>query len=247
MKTYSQDQNNNQMSNILNTANSMNINNPFDMSLTGMSADSNDLWNFASSSNYVWPTGFTPENQASNTGTNQSHNTQHVSSQQSQSQSNHFQMPSMGIGEPTIGHFMNTSPGTDMRLLNALEGGAAYIEGNPAEDEDIELFYYRFVSTAFLTAWSARRSRSARKLIGRSLEQRLSILGLIESRSNSRKGMVPQGRRLNLITTWIHYDPLPQQTCLMLVVYPILTYTFPYSTYSSSTCRSTFPRFPVNG
>lgn len=48
--------------------------------------------------------------------------------------------------EPTIGQFMNTSPNTDMRLINALESGAAYIEGNPAEDEDIELFYYRFVS-----------------------------------------------------------------------------------------------------
>ena len=46
---------------------------------------------------------------------------------------------------------MNTSPGTDMRLLNALESGAAYIEGNPAEDDDIELFYYRFVSLANYT------------------------------------------------------------------------------------------------
>jgi hypothetical protein len=38
-----------------------------------------------------------------------------------------------------------TSPATDMRLINALENQAAYIEGNPAEDKDLELFYYRFV------------------------------------------------------------------------------------------------------
>lgn len=99
----------------------------------------NDLWNFASSSNYVWPTGFTPEGQASGSG-----NIAHQPMNQ-QSLAQNFQLP--GMNEPTIGQFMNTSPGTDMRLINALESGAAYIEGNPAEDDDIELFYYRFVST----------------------------------------------------------------------------------------------------
>jgi len=60
------------------------------------------------------------------------------------------QQQQLRFQEPTIGHFMNnTSPNTDMRLLNALESGAAYIEGNPAEDEDIELFYYRMVSPSF--------------------------------------------------------------------------------------------------
>ena len=68
-------------------------------------------------------------------------NTMNPAQVQQQPQQQRFQ-------EPTIGHFMNTSPNTDMRLLNALESGAAYIEGNP-EDEDIELFYYRFVSLVY--------------------------------------------------------------------------------------------------
>lgn len=98
----------------------------------------NDLWNFASSSNYVWPSGFhTPEGQGSSSTSNL--NPQLINQPLSTNQI----LQSM---EPTIGQFMNTSPGTDMRLLNALESGAAYIEGNPAEDDDIELFYYRFVS-----------------------------------------------------------------------------------------------------
>lgn len=109
--------------------------NPFDIS----QMSSNDLWNFASSSNYVWPTGFTPEGQASGSTSNINHQAMNQ-----QSLVNNFQLP--GMNEPTIGQFMNTSPGTDMRLINALESGAAYIEGNPAEDDDIELFYYRFVS-----------------------------------------------------------------------------------------------------
>lgn len=113
------------------------INNPFDIS----HMSSNDLWNFASSSNYVWPSGFTPEGQASGSGSGSNINHQPMSQQ---SLINNFQLP--GMNEPTIGQFMNTSPGTDMRLINALESGAAYIEGNPAEDDDIELFYYRFVS-----------------------------------------------------------------------------------------------------
>ncbi len=46
-----------------------------------------------------------------------------------------------------MAHFMsNHSPATDMRLINALENQAAFIEGNPGEDKDLELFYYRFVS-----------------------------------------------------------------------------------------------------
>jgi hypothetical protein len=115
--------------------------NPFDIS----NMMTNDLWNFAStstaSSNYVWPTGFTPEGQPSSGST--------MSIQGQGNTMNPIQLPQQQqqrYQEPTIGHFMNTSPNTDMRLLNALESGAAYIEGNPAEDEDIELFYYRFVS-----------------------------------------------------------------------------------------------------
>lgn len=80
-----------------------------------------EFWDFATSSNYVWPSGFTPEDQQPFSFT-----------------------PNLEPPEPTIGQFMS-SPNTDMRLLNVLESGAAFIEGNPAEDKDLELFYYRFV------------------------------------------------------------------------------------------------------
>ena len=116
--------------------------NPFDIA----NMMSNDLWNFSSTpstSNYVWPSGFTPEGQPSVSSNMSMPNTMNPAQVQQQQphQQQRFQ-------EPTIGHFMNTSPNTDMRLLNALESGAAYIEGNP-EDEDIELFYYRFVSLVY--------------------------------------------------------------------------------------------------
>jgi hypothetical protein len=75
--------------------------------------------NTNTTANYVWPSGFTPEN---NSG-----------------------VPSDPL-EPTMRQFM-TSPATDMRLISALENQAAYIQGNPGEDEDLELFYYRFVSS----------------------------------------------------------------------------------------------------
>jgi hypothetical protein len=225
--------------------NTMNINNPFDMSLAGMSANSNDLWDFASSSNYVWPSGFTPEGQCqgSNTSINQSQNQNlHLGmGQQGQGQgqglSNHFQMPS--VGEPTIGHFMNTSPGTDMRLINALESGAAYIEGNPAEDEDIELFYYRFVSSLCQSSYDDTNNVS--------LGQQRSILESTEYRSNYKNEMALPEPLLNPITTSTHSVPPPLPTCLTLVVYPIHISTCPYSTFSSSTCLSISPRYPVNG
>lgn len=121
-------------------------NNPFDIS----QMSSNDLWNFASSSNYVWPSGFTPEGQPSGSNPAVGINQNQLMSQQQLI--NNFQLP--GMNEPTIGQFMNTSPGTDMRLINALESGAAYIEGNPAEDDDLELFYYRFVSPILASVMS---------------------------------------------------------------------------------------------
>ena len=74
-------------------------------------------------SNFVWPSGFTPDDQT-------------------------FSFPMAEIGDPTMAQFM-TSPATDMQLINALENQAAYIEGNPAEDKDLELFYYRIVSDVF--------------------------------------------------------------------------------------------------
>lgn len=89
-----------------------------------------------STANYVWPSGFTPENTSV--------------------------VPSDPL-EPTMRQFM-TSPATDVRLISALENQAAYIQGNPGEDEDLELFYYRFVSVPRSIALTAvwRNSSAAR-------------------------------------------------------------------------------------
>ncbi|WVQ85799.1 hypothetical protein IAT38_007967 [Cryptococcus sp. DSM 104549] len=57
------------------------------------------------------------------------------------------------------------SPNTDLRLANALESQTAYINGNPAEDGDLELFYYRFSGS---TAMEPGVNRIALKLQRRS-------------------------------------------------------------------------------
>ena len=84
--------------------------------------NSTDVWNFGQQSNFVWPSGFTPPGQPSTF------------------------LPD--FTEATMAQFVSPS-GTDMRLLNALESGAAYIEGDPSEDKDLELYYYRFVRRFF--------------------------------------------------------------------------------------------------
>lgn len=38
------------------------------------------------------------------------------------------------------------SPNTDWKIASALESQTAFISGNPGEGDDLELFYYRFVS-----------------------------------------------------------------------------------------------------
>jgi hypothetical protein len=47
-----------------------------------------------------------------------------------------------------LGMTMNDSPtsAADLRLINALRGRTAYIHGDPADGQDLELYYYRFVS-----------------------------------------------------------------------------------------------------
>ncbi|WVF68209.1 hypothetical protein IAT40_002974 [Kwoniella sp. CBS 6097] len=48
-------------------------------------------------------------------------------------------------GSSDTGFLLPTSwsPSNDMRLVNALEGQMAFINGNPEEDKDLELYYYR--------------------------------------------------------------------------------------------------------
>jgi hypothetical protein len=129
-------------------------NEPFSADLSAAAFDPSEFWSFptpasttntalptgpVSSSmpfqigptpNYVWPTGFSPD----------------ITLPQFPSGLSNDSNPA----EPIMAQFMSNkhSPATDMRLINALENQAAFIEGNPAEDKDLELFYYRFVSLA---------------------------------------------------------------------------------------------------
>lgn len=122
-------------------------------------------------SNFMWPTGFTPENQPFSLtmpdqteptmaqfmqgfgpfGTDPAVNNGSQGGEGSGSHSAYLPSrpdPDLAAAFATVGSGFgfNTSPGTDMRLFSALENQAAYIEGNPAEDRDLELYYYRFVS-----------------------------------------------------------------------------------------------------
>lgn len=127
-----------------------------------------------SASNFMWPSGFTPENQPFSLsmpdsteptmaqfmqgfgpfGTDPAVTLGGEGGEASGSGSNSAYFPgrqdsnlsaALGTFGDGFGFGFNTSPGTDMRLLNALENQAAFIEGNPDEDKDLELYYYRFV------------------------------------------------------------------------------------------------------
>ncbi|WVW80797.1 hypothetical protein I302_102784 [Kwoniella bestiolae CBS 10118] len=131
----------------------------------------NDLWNFAdpsSTNNYIWPTDLN----GSGNGTN------NVSMGMTSFPTNHHMdasmipslappgatsMTDLGLTLPT-----DWSPSADLRLANALEDQMAFINGNPEEDKDLELFYYRFSgSTAIhpgvnrISLKLQRRARSA--------------------------------------------------------------------------------------
>lgn len=205
--------------------------NPFDIN----NMMSNDLWNFSSTpstSNYVWPTGFTPEGQPS------------VSSSMSMPTMNPIQVqqPQARFQEPTIGHFMNTSPNTDMRLLNALESGAAYIEGNPNEDEDIELFYYRFVSSPlcfwFPTKEGHRKEGSPRLTLVRSNSS--------TSRYKSNISKIAKTKRLNSnrTATRIRRKPTPlnhPRRFIRLIRSPPSTHLYTSIRFVLQTHVTTFP------
>jgi hypothetical protein len=58
------------------------------------------------------------------------------------------QMPDLSSLGPLEGFLNNNSPGTDTRLFQALDG-TAYISGD-LEDDEVELYYYRFSGTTAL-------------------------------------------------------------------------------------------------
>ncbi|WWC92345.1 uncharacterized protein L201_007300 [Kwoniella dendrophila CBS 6074] len=87
-------------------------------------------------------------NSTSSTSTNLSNNGVMLAPQTVLSSNNDFldnnsiagtTMTDLGLCLPT-----NWSPSADLRLANALEDQMAFISGNPEEDKDLELYYYRF-------------------------------------------------------------------------------------------------------
>ncbi|KAK4685515.1 hypothetical protein P7C73_g4633, partial [Tremellales sp. Uapishka_1] len=85
------------------------------------SFETSDFWNFPSTGSFIWPSGFTPDDSTIAFPPSTEHQDSNISAHIS-------------------------SPTADMRLINALETQTAFLEGDPEEDSDLELFYYRFVS-----------------------------------------------------------------------------------------------------
>ncbi|WRT70729.1 uncharacterized protein IL334_007727 [Kwoniella shivajii] len=75
-------------------------------------------------------------------------------------------MADLGLTLPT-----DWSPSADMRLATALEDQMAFINGNPEEDKDLELYYYRFSGS---TAIHPGVNRISLKLQRRSAESPLA-------------------------------------------------------------------------
>ncbi|WWD20738.1 hypothetical protein CI109_105214 [Kwoniella shandongensis] len=134
-------------------------------------SDPLDFWNMASTastSNYVWPTEFITPSMSSGTSnilpvTLPSQDSPRGSGQSVQFSgpaSTNIMAPPMtmssssnnaggddGVDEGqsfSFGLPTGWSPSTDLRLVNALESQTAFLSGNPEEDKDLELYYYRF-------------------------------------------------------------------------------------------------------
>lgn len=96
-----------------------------------------DLWpsNMQPQTAYAWPTGFTPEGEAAS----------------GPSVASYSMEPATIMGPPDAASMLSNtgySPNTDAaRLMTALESQTAYIHGDPTEGKELELFYYRFVSS----------------------------------------------------------------------------------------------------
>ncbi|KAK8850556.1 hypothetical protein IAR55_004474 [Kwoniella newhampshirensis] len=128
-----------------------------------------DFWNItstSSTSNYVWPAEFTsslPRGIDSIPDLGEGSSTSHLpitgstlgASGGSKSHLSATMMAppiytsnstgqDVGGGDYGFGLINSWSPSTDLRLANALESQTAFVNGNPEEDKDLELYYYRF-------------------------------------------------------------------------------------------------------
>nr|XP_019007903.1 pathway-specific nitrogen regulator [Kwoniella pini CBS 10737]OCF46684.1 pathway-specific nitrogen regulator [Kwoniella pini CBS 10737] len=133
---------------------------------TNLSADPNELWTLTSSTNYLWPTDFI---QNDTLNTNDNSNPLSMGLSDFSPSISIGDLGSMSTGENTMinamlssgGSLTNStgrnlsdvgmlgiptdwSPSADLRLASALEDQMAFINGNPEEDKDLELYYYRF-------------------------------------------------------------------------------------------------------
>ncbi|ORY26020.1 fungal-specific transcription factor domain-domain-containing protein [Naematelia encephala] len=132
-------------------------------------SDPLDPWTIAShtySSNYLWPTDFTLSVPDLPSTAPTDSKGQYCSSQDAaQSLTSNLPTNDMGLGSAfnipdgqvgaassgvgSLRDFDSTfgnqwSPSTDLRLADVLNNHTAFINGNPEEDKDLELYYYRF-------------------------------------------------------------------------------------------------------
>jgi hypothetical protein len=136
-----------------------------------------DPW--AGASNFVWPPNFLPEGFSFDTFD------QPIPGLPA------AQMPDLSSLGPLEGFLNNNSPGTDTRLFQALDG-TAYISGD-LEDDEVELYYYRFSGTTALNPGINRRRRPSGACVHRQHRQtsstraacRTGTCGTRSSRSSS--------------------------------------------------------------
>lgn len=109
-----------------------------------------DPWSTAT--NFVWPANFLPEglsfdNVLQGVG---DHGPASAGMQSTPglTPQQHFGADLSALG-PLAGFLNDNSPGTDMRLFTALDQ-TAYLSGDPTEDDEVELYYYRFSGTTAL-------------------------------------------------------------------------------------------------
>lgn len=107
-----------------------------------------DPW--STGTNFVWPANFLPEglsfdNVLQGAGDPSAGQVPGLSPQQPM----HPMGTDLSALGPLAGFLNDGSPGTDMRLFTALDQ-TAYLSGDPDEDDEVELYYYRFSGTTAL-------------------------------------------------------------------------------------------------
>lgn len=116
----------------------------------GLGRDTIDPWAITSAAaNFTWPANFLPEVPAQDVFSFDvlgapAPNVLSAAVQSGSSLSSSSAAAPTKL-DPTLAGFLDdNSPGTDLRLLQALENQQAYVSGDPNAGDDLELWYYRF-------------------------------------------------------------------------------------------------------